>query len=68
MTSKNPLKNATQERNQLCSTGSELSEVDYPEEEQSLMTSYDPDAIIGGMFTFQKCSCLFMNILKLVLN
>ena len=51
MTSKNPLKNATQERNQLCSTGSEIrSEVDYPEEERSLMTNYDPDAIIGGMY------------------
>ena len=49
MTSKNHLKKATQERNRLRSTESEISEVDNnPEQEQDLILSYDPDAIVVG--------------------
>ena len=51
----------TSKRNRLRSTGSEISEVDNPEQEQDLILSYDPDAIVVGMLFVYilKYSCLF---------
>ena len=52
MTSKNHLKKATQERNRLRSTESEISDVgNNPEQEQDLILSYDPDAIVVGKYS-----------------
>ena len=69
MTSKNHLKKATQERNRLRSTESEISIVDNnPEQEQDLILSYDPDAIVVGKIpilgTLSKTDCLYSIVAK----